>query len=148
MVHVVDDVVNEQADFPAIARDIQNGTVAGSASAASIALDSSLAKKGGISRSACKPEAAIAPAASVAAHSSLPKGGTSRLACSRSVAMESFMLPHSNPMSNLVDDAGSNDLDNQNMTTASCNVSVHMFLLYFDCIYVICIRYELYHSFI
>jgi hypothetical protein len=122
-------------------------TVAGSASAASVAPDSSSAKKGGISCSARKPEAAIAPAASVAAHSSLPKDGTSRLACSRSVAMESSMLPHSNPTSNLVDDAGSN-LDNQNTTTASCNVSVHMFLLYFDCIYVICIRYELYHSFI
>jgi hypothetical protein len=122
-------------------------TVAGSASAASVALDRSLAKKGGISHSARKPEAAIAPAASIAAHSSLPKDGTSRLACSRSVAMESSMLPHSNPMSNLVDDAGSN-LDNQNTTTASFNVSVHMFLLYFDCIYVICIRYELYHLFI
>jgi hypothetical protein len=122
-------------------------TVAGSASAASVAPDSSLAKKGGISCSARKPEAAIAPVASVAAHSSLPKDGTSRLASSRSVAMESSMLSHSNPTSNLVDDAGSN-LDNQNTTTASCNVSVHMFLLYFDCIYVICIRYELYHSFI
>jgi hypothetical protein len=122
-------------------------TVAESASAASVALDISLAKKGGISRSARKPEAAIAPAASVAAHSSLPKDSTSCLACSRSVAMESSMLPHSNPMSNLVDDAGSN-LDNQNTTTASFNVSVHMFLLYFDRIYEICIRYELYHSFI
>jgi hypothetical protein len=116
-------------------------TVAGSASAASIAPDSSLAKKGGISCSARKPEAAIAPTASVAVHSSLPKDGTSHLASSISVAMESSMLPHSNPTSNLVDDTGSN-FDNQNTTTTSCNVSVHMFLLYFDCIYVICIRYE------
>ncbi len=87
-------------------------TAAISAAAASIAVDSSLANE---------------------ASSRADAAGTSRFAGSRSRAMDSAMVQEF-----LVDDARG-DLDNQDTMTASCHVSLHVFQIYFDCIYMICI---------
>ena len=126
-------------------------TVAVSAVAASVAIDSASAKEG-TRPSARAHEAASAPAASVAVRSSPSKEGTSsRSAVSRSAAIESAMLDNSNLTRNLVDgnldnadDTTTGDLDNADTTTASFNVSAYLFQLCFDCICVIYIIYELY----
>ncbi len=126
-------------------------TVAVSAVAASVAIDSASAKEG-TRHSAHAREATSALAASVAVCSSPSKEGTSScLAVSRSAAIESAMLDNSNLTRILVDGDLDNadgtttgDLDNADTMTASFNVSAYLFQLRFDCICVIYIRYELY----